>query len=62
MSEIGRAVTIALAILGGSALFVLFRVFIVSSHDLFKRVDKLEEVVRKHGLAIRGMKKNGSSD
>lgn len=56
MSEIGRAVTIALAFVGGLTLGFLLWWFIVNLHDLFERVDELEEVVRKHGLAIRRMK------
>lgn len=50
MADIGRAITTALAIVGGSALFVLIFVFIVNLHDLFERVDHLEEFVRKHDL------------
>lgn len=56
MTNIGWIITFALAVVGGITLCILLWVFILNLHELFERVDELEEVVRKHGLAIRGMK------
>lgn len=53
MTEFCRAVTTALAVVGGITLCVLFAALCINLKDLFDRVDDLEEVVGKHEQAIK---------
>ena len=62
MFDIAKFVTIALAVIGGITLCTLVGVFLFNLRELFERVDDLEETVRKHGLVIREIKKNGPTD